>query len=77
MPVMNAEMREAVVLDFIREHPGCHIRETIRGVSHIMTSMVAARAIHRLIDDGRVHLDISVKPGGKRQIYSLTVNEGF
>lgn len=77
MAVLNAELREDAVLSFIRDHPGCHIRETIRGVSHIMTSVVAARAIHRLIDDGRVHLDISVRPGGKREIYSLYVNENI
>lgn len=74
---MTSEMREEVVLLFIRENPGCGVRQTIRGVAHIMTTMVAWRAIHRLIDDGRVTLEISVRPGGKRQIYSLTVNENI
>lgn len=74
---MTSEMREEVVLQFIRENPRCGVRQTIRGVAHIMTTMVAWRAIHRLIDDGRVSLEITVRPGGKRKIYSLTENDDY
>jgi hypothetical protein len=76
-PLLSDSQRRQVVLDYIRLHPGCTIRDVSDAlVDRGLAKMTCQRCINRLIGDGTVDVKVlrNVCGGGSR--HHLTVHEG-
>ena len=73
--VMNEKIRDEIVIEFIRDHPGAYIREVIRGLSGQMCDIVVYRTIRRLLDAEKITGTAIQKPGENTARIHLNVVE--
>lgn len=69
---LDDDQRRQIILDYIAEHPRCHVREVISAMRPFMACHTAFRCLSRLEGDGSVCVDVIVTRGGRRT-YELEV----
>lgn len=75
VPLLTDADRRALIIGYVREHPGCSIRQVIFGLSgQGMAKMTVQRHLNTLIGDGAILAEVRVSPGNTVS-YSLTVKE--
>lgn len=57
---MDEAQRRRLILDYIAQHPRCHVREVIAEVKPMMSTKAALRCIHLLEAEGAIIVDVQI-----------------